>query len=195
MPALEATDHRAEVVWLGYVPHREEAAIETIGVSEMALDFGGFAADCHSGTTRHSCSRVVTQHPRGTEIANVRQLSIVSEEEMDAIARALELERIDPRWMGASIVLRGIADLTHLPPSARLQGPDGVTLVVDMENRPCQFPAMTIARDKPGKGKGFKEAAKGKRGVTAWVERPGSLALGEVISLHLPAQRAWRPDG
>jgi MOSC domain-containing protein YiiM len=90
-------------------------------------------------------------------------------------------------------VLEGIPDLTHLPPSSRLQGPDGVTLVVDMENLPCQEPAVTIDKALPGQGKGFKTAAQGKRGVTAWVEREGTLRLGDEVRLHIPAQRAWNP--
>ena len=39
--------------------------------------------------------------------------------------------------------------------------------------------------------KGFKTAAAGKRGVTAWVEREGTLRLGDEVRLHIPAQRAW----
>jgi MOSC domain-containing protein YiiM len=35
----------------------------------------------------------------------------------------------------------------------------------------------------------------GKRGVTAWVERPGDLVLGDVLRLHCPEQRAWQADG
>jgi MOSC domain-containing protein YiiM len=86
----------------------------------------------------------------------------------------------------------GIPDFTHVPPSSRLQGPDGVTLCVDMENLPCQEPAVTIEKALPGQGKGFKRAAEGKRGVTAWVEREGVLRLGDALRLHVPAQRAWR---
>mgnify|MGYP001491102775 CR=1 FL=1 len=94
---------------------------------------------------------------------------------------------------GASLVLEGIPDFTHLPPSSRLQGPDGVTLVVDMENLPCQEPAVTIEKARPGLGKGFKPAAEGKRGVTAWVEREGTLRLGDEMRLFVPAQRGWQP--
>ena len=53
---------------------------------------------------------------------------------------------------------------------------------------------MTIEKALPGQGKGFKAAAAGKRGVTAWVEREGVLRLGDVVTLHVPAQRAWRGD-
>ena len=41
------------------------------------------------------------------------------------------------------------------------------------------------------RGRAFKAAAKGKRGVTAWVERPGSLRIGHKLRLHVPDQRAW----
>ncbi|MCB1400872.1 MAG: sulfurase, partial [Rhodobacteraceae bacterium] len=94
-------------------------------------------------------------------------------------------------WVGASLVLHGIPDLTHLPPSSRLQGPDGVTLVVDMENRPCVLPGKVIETHHPGHGAAFKPAGKDRRGITAWVERPGALRLGEMLRLHVPDQRAW----
>ena len=94
--------------------------------------------------------------------------------------------------VGATLVVIGIPDLSHLPPSARLQGEGGATIVVDMQNRPCNLPAREIEAEAPGHGKAFKSAAKGRRGVTAWVERPGVLTLGDRLRLHVPDQRAWR---
>jgi len=194
MPALVPTDHCARVVWLGFQPVPVEKLVITAEpVTEMPLSFAGFAGEVHAGLTRPSCSRVLKQHPRNTEIRNVRQLCVVSAEEMAEVARKMGLEAIDYAWVGASLVLEGIPDLTHLPPSSRLQGPDGVTLVVDMENLPCQEPAVTIEKALPGQGKGFKRAAEGRRGVTAWVEREGVLRLGDEMRLHIPAQRGWQP--
>ena len=66
-------------------------------------------------------------------------------------------------------------------------------LVVDMQNRPCQLPAKVIEDHLPGIGKKFKRAAEGRRGVTAWVERPGELALGDTLTLFIPDQRGWAP--
>ncbi len=197
MPALVPTSFTARVVWLGYQPVPvEKLVITSVPLTVMPLSFAGFAGEVHAGVTRPSCSRVLKQHPRDTKIRNVRQLCVVSAEEMAEVAADMGLEVTDREglwaWVGASVVLEGIPDLTHLPPSARLQGPDGVTLVVDMENLPCQEPAVTIEQTRPGMGKGFKRAAKGKRGVTAWVEREGVLRLGDVVTLHVPAQRAWR---
>jgi hypothetical protein len=45
----------------------------------------------------------------------------------------------------------------------------------------------------PGFGKSFKAAARDRRGVTGWVEREGTLALGERLRLHIPDQRPWSP--
>ena len=192
MPPLMPTTHSARVTWLGYQPVPvERLVITSVPVEVMPLGFAGFEGEVHAGLTRPSCSRVLKQHPRDTEIRNTRQLSVVSAEEMAEVARDMGLERMDYAWVGASLVLEGIPDLTHLPPSSRLQGPDGVTLVVDMENLPCQEPAVTIDKALPGQGKGFKRAAEGKRGLTAWVEREGVLRLGDEVRLHVPAQRGW----
>ena len=192
MTVLVPTDHYARIAWLGVqkVPVKD---LEIFGsaVTEMPLTFAGYAPETHAGLTRPSCSRVLKQHPRNTEIRNTRQLCVVSAEEMAKVAADLGLTEFDYAWVGASLVLEGIPDLTHLPPSSRLQGPDGVTIVVDMLNEPCQEPAVTIAKATGGMGKTFKSAAKGKRGVTAWVEREGTLRLGEMMRLHVPQQRPW----
>lgn len=189
MPALKPTSFFADIRWLGRVPDGPD--LPSIPLSEMALSFDGLAGEKHAGRTRPSCSRVTRQHARGTQIANVRQICIVSEEELQSIAHAIGLDRITPEWLGASIVVSGLPEFTYVPPSSRLQGPDGCTLVVDMENRPCHLPGREIEKQHPGLGKRFKEAAQGRRGVTAWVERPGILRCGDRLRLHVPDQPAW----
>ncbi|TDL76331.1 MOSC domain-containing protein [Palleronia sediminis] len=191
MPALIPTDHTGRIVWLGHVPHRDRPVVEGAPVDEMPLGFGGLVGEVHSGVTRPSCSRVVALHPKGTEIANTRQITILSAEDLAAIAADMGLDRVEPGWLGASIVVEGIADFTHIPPSSRLQAPDGTTLVVDMANRPCHLPALTIEERVGPAGKEFKRAAKGRRGVTAWVERPGRLSLGDTLRIFIPDQRSW----
>ena len=195
MPALVPTDHYGTIVWLGRVtqPVGPDLIIHGEPVAEMPLTFAGFADESHAGLTRPACSRVREQYPTGTEIRNTRQVSLVSAEEMAGVAAELRLEALDYAWLGAGVVLSGIPDFTHVPPSSRLQAEGGATLVVDMENRPCVEVAKTIERARPGHGKSFKAAATEKRGVTAWVEREGVLRLGERVRLHVPAQKAWAP--
>lgn len=191
MAALERSPLAPRILWLGRVTDRD-AGLPSAPQEALALSFGGPDGESHGGLTRPSCSRVLALHPRGTEIANTRQLSILSAEELAAIGAAMGLERLDPALVGASMVVEGIPDFTHIPPSSRLQGPDGATLVVDLENLPCTLPARPIETAHPGFGARFKQAARGRRGVTAWVERPGTLRIGDSLRLFLPTQRPWR---
>jgi hypothetical protein len=190
MPALKPTDFTASVTWIGRVP-MDGDAILSAAAEGHELGFDGPVGERHGGRTRPSCSRVTSQHPRGTEIANVRQLSVVSAEDLAMIAEDIGLDAIDPVWLGASMVIEGIPEFTLVPPSSRLQGPDGVTLIVDMENRPCHLPAREIEIAHPGHGKAFRTAATHRRGVTAWVERPGRLQIGDSLRLHIPDQPVW----
>lgn len=189
MPALKPTDFYGEITFLGAVG--AGAGLASHAVDSLHLTFEGPMGEVHGGLTRESCSRVLAQHPRGTVIANTRQLTVLSEEELAETAAAMGLPALDPCWVGASVVLRGLPDLTHLPPSSRLQGPDGVTLVIDMENRACVLPGKVIEHFHPGHGAAYKPAAQGRRGVVAWVERPGMLLPGQRLRLHVPDQRGW----
>lgn len=194
MPALVDSGYSGEITWLGFMRHRDAVTLETEPLQSMQLGFGGYEAEVHGGLTRPSCSRVLDLYPRrGTEIANARQLSVLCADEMADIARDLGLEALDPAWLGASIVLRGIPDFTHVPPSARLLSDKGTSLCIDMENLPCHQPALTMKPHAPQAATGFKNAAKGRRGVTARVEAPGCLRIGDRLRLFVPAQRGWHP--
>lgn len=190
MPALIPTQVVGRITWLGLVPDRK-AALKAMAVPALRLGFAGPEGEAHGGLTRPSCSRVTAQYPRGTTIRNTRQLSVLAAEDLAAIAAAMGLDRLDPALVGASMVIEGIPDFSHIPPSSRLQADGGATLVVDMENRPCTLPARPIEGRHPGFGARFKAAAKGRRGVTAWVEREGTVELGAAIRLHIPDQPVW----
>jgi len=194
MPVMIQTRFTATITWLGRVPHRDAPELATEGLTDMPLGFAGMEGEVHGGVTRPSCSRVLMLHPKGTEIHNTRQISIVSAEEMEVVATRLDLPQIDPHWLGASLVVQGIPDFSHIPPGSRLQGPDGCTLTVDIQNAPCHFPGLNIEKEVPGHGKGFKTAAKGLRGVTAWVEREGRLRMGDELRHFIPNQRGWQGE-
>jgi len=53
------------------------------------------------------------------------------------------------------------------------------------------LPVAEIKVHHPHEAKGFKAAASGRRGVTAWVEREGKLSVGDQLRLHIPDQRPW----
>lgn len=186
--------YTATVTWLGAVPQQREN-IRSQKRDSLTLTYAGVPGENHQGRNRASCVRVTNRHPEGTEIANTRQLSILSAEQMAEIAAHIGLGKLDPEHLGATLVIEGIPDFTHIPPASRLQGPGGVCIVIDVENGPCNFPAREIEQDEPGHGKAFKAAARGKRGVTAWVEREGTLTVGDELKLFVPDQRAWMGEG
>ncbi|MEM9438640.1 MAG: sulfurase [Pseudomonadota bacterium] len=190
MPALKPTHFEAEVLWIGRVADRD-ASLASEPLEAAEITFAGIAGEAHGGLTRASCSRVKSQHERGTEIRNTRQLSVLSAEELGQIAAKMGVDGLEPYQVGASLLLRGIPDFTHVPPSSRLQGPSGVTFIVDMENRPCHLPARVIDETSPGFGGKFRAAAEGLRGVTVSVEREGTLSLGDTLTLHVPDQPVW----
>ena len=157
----------------------------------LNLLFFGPEGDCHAGLTRVSDSRTLLLYPRHTEIRNVRQITIVSPDELQAIANALGVSHIDPTWLGANMLLSGIPDLTLLPPSTRIQFPSGATLVVDMENAPCSQVAKVVVQHHGEAGWNFVKAATQKRGVTAWVECQGEVKVGDAATLVLPPNRVY----
>ena len=190
MPALIPIRFTGTITWAGLVAKRE-AALPSAPERSITATFAGPMGEAHGGLTRAACSRVAAQYPRDTVIRNVRQFSILSAEDLAAIAADIGLAALDPALVGATLVISGIPDFSHLPPSSRLQAAGGCTLVIDMENRPCTLPARPIEDRHPGFGKAFKAAAQGRRGVTAWVEREGTLTLGETVTLHIPDQPVW----
>ena len=190
MAILQPTEIVGTVRYLGIVRDRD-GSLCSEAIDQVVAEFVGFKDEAHSGLIRPSCARVRAQYPVDTPIRNVRQLSIVSVEELDGIAKAMGVDTIAPEWLGASMVVEGIPDFTQIPPSSRLIFEGGVSLCVDMENAPCQLPAKVIEALMPGVGSRFKPAAKGRRGVTAWVEAEGSIGIGEQLRLHVPPQRRY----
>lgn len=190
MPALLPTTFTGRITWLGVNIDRDQT-LRNVAVDEMNLTLAGLAGESRAGLTRPSCSRVIGQYPRDTEIRNTRQMCIVSAEELAQIAANMGVEAVDPAWLSTSIVISGIPDFSLVPPASRLITKNGTAITVDIENRPCHLPARVIDEDMPDKGRAFKLAAKRLRGVTGWVEREGMLRVNDEITLHVPDQPAW----
>ena len=168
-----------------------DGGLEKQWVPEAHFLFSGMEGDCHAGMTRKSDSRMLKQYKRNTEVRNSRQVSILSLEELAEVAERMGIPAVKPGWVGANMVIRGIPDLTMLPPSTRLQFPSGAMIVVDAENHPCRYPADIIAKHHPEARKGFVSAAMHKRGVVGWVEAEGVVRKGDAITIWLPPQRLY----
>jgi hypothetical protein len=154
-------------------------------LDRVTLTYGGIEGDRHFGLTMKSGVR--QKHlPRGTEIRNARQLSLLSEEELAVIARAVAADSMDFTWLGGNLCVRGVPKLTQLPPSTRLVFPSGATLCIDMDNLPCTNPGKVAAQHLGGDATfaaRFVEAATDRRGLVGWVEREGELKVGDAFSV------------
>lgn len=168
-----------------------EDGFEKQARSNLKLLLSGPEGDCHTGFTRLSDVRTLQTYKRNTVIRNVRQMTLISVEEMAEVAAELELPEMNASWLGANLVTSGIPDLTLLPPSSRLQFPSGATLVIDTENLPCRQVADVISKTYPEKGSIFVKAATHKRGLTAWVECEGDVSVGDAIKVFIPPQRIY----
>jgi len=157
---------------------------------EIVAELPGLPGDRHYGHTFPSNGRY-PEYKRGTEIRNSRQISIISLEEMQAVAQAINIPHILPEWLGANLLLSGIPALTLLPPSSRLFFESGAVLVVHGENDPCSNPGAIIQKNypaQPGLSPAFIAAAIHRRGVVAWVENPGAIQAGSLVTAQIPEQ-------
>lgn len=192
MAVINDSGHRGVVTSL-CIHTNHDNNITTVSINPVEVSFAGFDGDSHTGLTRQSCVRVRNQYKAGTVIRNTRQISIVSLEELQTIANGMDIPAIEPEWLGANLCLSGIPDFTNIPPASRLLFSSGAVLVVDVENEPCKYPADIIDKHHPGCGKLFVKNAMGLRGITAWVEREGSIGLQDKVEIHVPTQRMWQP--
>ncbi len=86
---------------------------------------------------------------------------------------------------------RGIAHLTHLPPRTLLFFENGATVRIDGDNAPCRLSGRSIQRHVGGRDDiemAFPKAARNRRGLVGWVEKPGRVSVGEAFEARLPEQ-------
>ena len=172
----------------------EDFVTET--VEALDLGFDGIPGDFHAGVTRRSGGRE-PWYPRGTEMRNERQVSIVAADELAEIAAAMGIARIEPEWIGANLVLGGVPRLSMLPSGTLLFFSGGVTIKVDAQNGPCRLAGRSVARnagmeDVEAGALLFPKHGRRLRGLVAWVEKPGRIARGEQVSVRIPEQWIYR---
>jgi hypothetical protein len=170
-------------------------SFETTAVQALTLGFGGIGGDRHGGFTRRTGGRE-PWYPRGTEIRNERQLSLLSTADLGVIAKNMDLPEIRPQWIGANLLIDGITDFTLLPSRTCLFFAGGVTIRIDGLNVPCRFSWRAVAShypDREGLDLAFVKASHKRRGLVGWVEKPGVIAEGETLEVRVPEQWIYQP--
>lgn len=161
---------------------------------------------------RHSIARTVDSRekellsfgiPKRTDIANHREFSALSIEELREIARAMKLPRQIPYGLlGENIVVSGIPKLTELPVGTKIffigknEEKRSAVLIVWGENTPCLAPGKAIQEqfpEIPSLAKRFPRAAHGKRGVVGSVYCNGEIHEGDAVIAKIPRQKIYDP--
>jgi hypothetical protein len=86
------------------------------------------------------------------------------------------------------MMLSGVPGLTQLPAGSRLYFENGVGIVIEGENMPCTTAGGSLQNqfpDRPELTTAFPKKAIGKRGLVAWVEKPGVIRKGEAVTIRL----------
>jgi MOSC domain-containing protein YiiM len=170
-------------------------SLVSVPVRVLELDFGGVVGDRHHGLTQASDSRQQRYYPPGTLIRNRRQVTLVSVEELAEVADRLGVPEVAPEWLGANLLVEGVADLSALPIGTRLLFAGGAGLVCESVNQPCRLPAVVLQSEFPWSRAQarFVKAAYGRRGIAASVEHPAPVLPGEGFVLAGPERHAGRP--
>ncbi len=172
-----------------------DGAFASSPVDSLDLTYEGIAGDRHGGLTRQAGGRE-PWYPRGTEMRNERQLSIVCRDELADVAGAMDVACVEPEWVGANLALSGVSSLSKLPPRSLLFFQDGATIKIDGQNAPCRFAGDEIAKHYPDQeakklALAFPKLAVGRRGLVGWVERPGKVHVGQKVIVQVPEQWIW----
>jgi hypothetical protein len=180
-------------------------SLETTQVEKIRVIIGeGVRGDRHAGLRRFADVREKELRSfgfwKGTEIANQRQYSAVSLDDVQDIGVALGLpDPIPYGCLGENLVLSGIPNLSALPSGTMLffrkgDVPRTAVLTVWRENTPCPGPGEVLQTHFPevlDLAKRFSKEAVGRRGVVGSVYVSGEIAEGDSVLVKVPHQRFY----
>lgn len=156
-----------------------------VEVEKIELLLEGIKHDRHFGIKKIADIRETYAVPKGTEVLNLRAVTIVAEEELKEIATSLSIENVLSQDLEANICIKGLDNLTQLPIGTLFKFPRHAILYTTGENLPCYIPGQHIASridDKSITHK-FAKAALHKRGITALAYTAGIIKVGDSIEV------------
>jgi hypothetical protein len=200
MPYIELMGRVEEVL---IAPHFD--TMRSTPVSKIQLILGqGIRGDRHAGVRLAD----VREHEylsfgllKGGEIANHRQCSLVSVEDLASIGKAMQLPAPIPYGcLGENLVVSGIPKFSELPIGTMLFFRKNeyhlrtAVLFVWSENTPCQSPGEMIQESfatLPNLARAFPRFALGKRGLVGGIYASGVIAKGDSVIAKIPKQRLY----
>jgi hypothetical protein len=158
----------------------------------------GVRGDRHYGSIRllDVRERTLKSHglAKGMQIANFRQFSAVSKQELEIVAAHMGFASIAYGLLGENIVFDGAYNLTSMPSGTMILfekvvgEPRTAALYIHGENTPCEIPAGNIASRYSDQtpSEPFQKAAIGKRGVVGVIYSSGFIHEGDTAIFKLP---------
>ena len=165
--------------------------------TSLEFTFDGIVGDRHRGLTR-SAWALTDKQPEGTERRNERQWSAVAQEDLDVVSETLNL--VTPLAAGdvaVNLSIEGVPDFSRLTRGTTLTFAGGVVLMVEEYNPPCSRMSCFVAEQYPTRSgesladTDFIEASKFCRGLVGVVEVPGTVSLGEFVTVAPEVVPKW----
>lgn len=173
-----------------------EYGFVTHPVDALTLTYEGIPGDRHAGQTREAGARE-PWYPRGTEMRNERQISLLAPDELAEIARRLGVPEVNAEWIGGNVVIGGLPHFSMLPAGTRLFFEGAAVITIDTQNAPCRFAGRAIAANYPERPEielEFAKVARRLRGLVGWVERPGVISAGATVTAKIREQWIYPAD-
>lgn len=172
---------------------------ESVRVSKIKLICGhGVQGDSHAGGRLADIrEKELLDHglPKWMEVANFRQVSIVSVAELAIIQERFALsEVLRPEWFAANLLVSGISELSCLPSGTLLCFKHGERLCTAMiavwrQNTPCSKSGAAIGNHFPKPNDiaaRFEHEADSLRGVVGSVYASGLIEAGDTVHVYPP---------
>ena len=165
--------------------------------TSLEFAFDGIVGDRHRGLTRNAWA-LTDKQPEGTERRNERQWSAVGQEDLDVVSEKLNL--VAPLAAGdvaVNLSIEGVPDFSRLPRGTTLTFAGGVVLMVEEYNPPCIRMSHFVAEQYPTRNgdpladTDFIEASKFCRGLVGVVEVPGTVSVGESVTVAPEVVPKW----
>ncbi|OGM74977.1 hypothetical protein A2382_04605 [Candidatus Woesebacteria bacterium RIFOXYB1_FULL_38_16] len=165
-------------------------------VEKLVCNLDGILGDRHKSISKLAGAQEKHIVEKYRPVANFRQITLVSQEEIDVMVQILGIPTLYPEDLSANIVLCNIAEFTQLPPVyylvfSNLRHETHAVLRMMGENRPCVVAGENMENrypDQKGIKSRFVKAALGRRGQVAIVYAEGVIRVGDIVEFvsHQP---------
>ena len=182
---------RGRVVATYSVPFGDRnSGFVTTAMDALSLTFEGIPGDRHSGWTRRAGGRE-PWYPRGAEMRNERQISLLAPDELLQIAERLGVAEVRPEWIGGNLLIDGVSCFSMLPSGTRLSFEGEAVIVIGAREPSMPFlgrlDRAPLSR-QAGNRTRILQSCRRLRGLVGWAERPGVIRPGGAVAVQIPEQ-------